>query len=235
MATIARAIPGQVGQLQTSSSFNPLSIPWIDAYWTEGPIFKALGLTDGESMTVWPTETGTGADQDKQLGTLNYRATGHASFGNKPAIQNTGSSCFGIGAASISQPWTVVCVAYTTGGTSAHWGGCQSSSASDSGLTRTGFGLGAGGLSHSTLSAAHIVAGLANNTSSEVWIDGSVDASGGTGGTNAVAQRFSFARSVAGAGPFTGYFAFQGYLDRALTAQEKTDLHSWSQSHYGTP
>jgi len=217
-------------------TFSPLSIPWQDAYWASGPVFQALGLSNGASLSTWPTETGTGADMALNAGTAPLYLTPDSSFNNRPGVSTLAATAYMLktGAFTLTVPWTVVAISRRVGGNSSpHWAGAQNTSAANAGLSRAQFNASTG-ISHTNVTdVGHIREGLCNGASSAIYTDGNLEVTGTTSNTNT--QRTVFARANIPTSPLTGVVTFVGYLDRALTTQERTDLVAWSQSFYGTP
>lgn len=212
-------------------AFSPLDIPWVDVYWTEGPNFLALGLTEGNSVPTWPTETGTGADLSAGVYTQCVLDAEVPEFNNRPSVKAVGVNLMTVAATSLSQPWTVVVVGRRVGGnTSANFIGSSTDAAGGAGLSRTAFAAGTT-LVHTTFEGPGYMEALANGASSEIYINGVLDTTGDAG-TLAVARRQMFARAGAPTSPLTGDILFGAYLDRALTTQERADFDAWVTEHY---
>jgi hypothetical protein len=100
---------GALASITAFSTFNPITaIGWARAYWTGGPEFLALGLTDGAAVSTWPDEISTG-DLVQATGTKQpaYRTTGGPN--SKPCIDFDGvSDSMAATITSITQPASVV-------------------------------------------------------------------------------------------------------------------------------
>lgn len=118
---------------------SPLEIPWAHAYWTEGPLFTALGYSDGGSVDTFPDEMAapsssftTGmirivppgvAGEDLVQGTAGNKPvfrSSSAGMNSKPIIEFDGSNDYlsKAFASSLSQLYTVVGIFRVRGGIS---------------------------------------------------------------------------------------------------------------------
>jgi hypothetical protein len=227
---VSDAVAVYVGSEQVWSAFSPLDIPWVDAYWAEGPQFLALGLAEGDGVTTWPSETAGGVDLVNVATAPVNRLAG---LGGRPSVEAVGTSNLVRGGTTLAQPWTVVAVYVRNGGnTSPAITGAQANGSSNAGIQRTQFSAGVG-MSFTGPSGAALVAATANGSSSEVWMNGTLTATGNAG-TSTNARRQMFSRQSTGIiSPLTGHIAFVGYIDRELTAEEHEDLGAWAIAHYG--
>lgn len=214
--------------------FDELSIPWDDVYDTNGPLFKALGLANGDTLTTWPSESGSGHALSVIAGAPKF-ALSVASLNGSPAVQAFGAENMLCTTTALAQPWTIAIVVQRTGGSStAAYAGAQGNSAVNLGLGSTNFSAGAT-QSFTAVPGPSLMIGLANGASSTVTVDGtSVLAANAGSSTNTRRQLFSRQATLAIA-PLTGYIAFAGFIARDLTTTERANLLSWSRSHYGTP
>lgn len=137
-----------------------LDIAWDHAFWTEGPQFTALGLSNGASVSSWPDEidVSTPAAGGWRTGFINMKppvaghtgvfltqATGSkqpsyvssdASFNNKPVVSFDGTDDYlhGLWASTLARPNHIVCVGRyrSMAGSSiiGMWGGSEPASSS---------------------------------------------------------------------------------------------------------
>jgi len=218
------------------AAFDPLSIPWADCYWAGGPAFAALGLADGASIPSWPTETASGQHLAVNAGTAPKYEAAAPTFGNRPVVSTVAAVAylFKGAAPTLNAPYTLVCVVHRTGGNSSPaYFGAKDGAAANSGLTHAGLSAGAT-LVHTQTAVPHLLEGFVNGLASEVYINGTLNASGSSGSPNPPNfQRAMFARANVPTGPLTGRIAFAGYLARGLTVTERANLRAWVLSHYG--
>ncbi len=106
-----------IGRFGAPAAFNPVTdIAWAHLYYTGGPNFVALGLSNGATMgsTNWPDEIAAHA-ADLTGGGGTYQSA-NAAFNSKPSVlmpasgagkKHTTSVAAG---AQVSLPYTIVCV-----------------------------------------------------------------------------------------------------------------------------
>ena len=222
-----------------AGGFDPLSIAWRNAFWTEGESFIALGLPDGASVATWPDEVGT---DDVSQGTASLQPEYHASLAGlngRPGI--TGDTVDDYLRASSSPdfngPNTIVMVGYvpdvaneyrpvTLSDNEVNVGPILSSGPTNWRV------YGGDWLEDGTTDTnGHIIIATVDGASSEIMVDGTAT-SGSAGTTNNDAAGITlFAnRTLANNG---GTMAFVGIKSGTLTAQEKSDLTAWAADTYG--
>lgn len=208
------------------------AVLWRHAYWTEGPEFVALGLSDGAAVDTWPDEAGTAnLVQATAANKPTYRAA-HAPLGSRPALDADGGDWMAVTVPRILQPYTVVAVAegVTQGKLVMGLDGDASWTFYNSGgVFQANLGAFISGPTQD--SGDHLFVLVANGASSQLIVDGT--AGTGNPGTGSVAD-MRFAGIPSGFG-LTGAASFIGIAAGVLSAGELDDLHIWAQSHYGTP
>lgn len=230
------------------SSFDPLSLPWAHAYWTEGPEFVALGLADGATVATWPDEIGSNDLTQGTAGFRPYYRAADAGYNNKPLVDSplgdNNRSLRGVFTSTIPQPWDRWFVGeYGQNGAmgvDSVGGGFENICRVNSGTLGAAWALcfndgGTQSQGGSTDFNKHLFRALARvSPTKDQWqIDGVVviDADNGT---NAHAGCSVFENS--GGGIRTpGKVAFIGIAAAQLSASDADDLLAWAQSHYGTP
>lgn len=224
--------------------FDPLSISWAHAYWTEGTEFVALGLTNGAALSSWPDEAAT-SDLAQATGANQPTfVTADASFNSRNVVRFDGSNDWmNVDFADLSQPNEIVAVARlrTVPGAAAN------------AILLDGFATTGrhtmyrrGDISKWTMFAGTALSGTAtpdlvkhlfraefNTTSSKLFVDETQDGSTADAGSN-VASGLAVGARFDGTTPGAYDVAFIGVSDSLLTTQQRSDLHSWAQAHYGT-
>lgn len=230
-------MPLVVGYMDLSSAvFSPLDPAWEHVYWAEGPEFVALGLADGATVVTWPDESAT---SDLTNGNASQRPTyvaSDATFG-RPVVRFDGTDDdLHVDWGDIPLPVEIVIVArYRALGADWIFSGAPSAggpSARDTGgAWRMANSLVLNGGTVNT--SKHLHRFVFNGASSGLWVD-EVSVLSGDTGTGSMTG-ITIPRSSSGLGPAQMDVAFVGVVAGALTAQERSDLHAWAQSHYGTP
>lgn len=225
----------RVGAVAWGGAFSPLDVGWEHVYWTEGPEFQALGLADGATVTTWPDEVSTA---DLTNGNASQRPTyvaSDATFG-APVVRFDGSDDdLHVDWPDISQPFEIVMVARFRA-LGSDWLFSAAPSMSGASIRDSGgawrFGVSAtlnGGTVNTT---KHLHRAVVNGASSSFLVDEVSILSGDVGAGSQTG--LTLARSSSGLGPAQLDVAFFGIVSGALTAQERSDLHAWSQATYGT-
>lgn len=222
---------------------------WAHAYWTQGPEFSALALTNGANVTTWPDEIGT-ADLTGVTNYPSYQATGL--LNSKPAVRWPDTTTERIlrnsGGAVHTQPYSMVWIMQlTTNSVGARF-------IETAGLTGNRLLVGAvsgnntlfiycgGGISDISVSPKvwtdkHVLAVVFDNASTDIDID-STDFNPstpiGTGGSSSIALGGEIGNATANT-RFRGDIVFFATKSGALTGGEMSALLAASQSHYGTP
>lgn len=228
----------------TSSDFDPLSIAWHSAYWASDPSWSNPG--NGNNVTSWRDGSGNGRNVTTGSGTAPVYRSSVASFNNRPAVQFNAGDLRYTFSANVSQPVTKVIVArpaavpvtqHIFSSTAATKRGSDLSIDSFAGGNKYSMFGGSAQLQPGTPDVAtHLWFAYFDGASSTFTLDGTVIGSGTNVGTQQTDSHDlgAFNSSPASNG-FAGHIAFAGFIARALTTQEKSDLLAWSRSFYGTP
>lgn len=221
-------------------AFDPLSISWHTAFWAEDPNWTDPG--DGNPVSQWDDASGNGRHATQATGSQQptFRSS-DAGYNNKPVVDADGgdllqTSAFG---SPLSQPGTLVVV----GSTESNLGVLVT------GLTSTArwqlYRADSNQRRHKMYAGSELASGSAGPTAPTLFVatyDGGSSSLERNGSTimagNAGSQSLdglSLFAYLDGTFGEVGRIAFLGLIGRELTSQEKSDLLSWSQSHYGTP
>lgn len=226
-----------------AAPFDPLSIAWDHAYWTEGAEFVALGLADAAAVGTWPDEVATSDLAQATAGNKpTYRASS-ASLGSRPVVEFDGVSDYmQVDFTDLTQPNEYVIVARLRSVPGASANALLTDGFNGTGRHLLGY-VGASGawrifagtsLDGGTADLVkHLFRGEFNTTSSKLFVDEVQQGSTGDAGSHACSG-LTLGANNAGATPGAYDVAFVGISTSLLTAQNRTDLHSWAQSLYGT-
>lgn len=223
--------------------FDPLSISWTHAYWTEGAEFEALGYTNGATINPWPDEVSTADLAQGTAGNRPTLVTAEATFNNKDVVRFDGSNDYmSVDWADLSQPNEYVFVAKLRSTSLSNQVLCDGLSSGRQQIERVGGAApstwqlfaGATLTGGSADTNLHLWRAIFNGGSSALYHDETLEMSGNAG-TGAAPGMYLCARSTI-PDRFGIYdIAFCGVKNGALTAGERSDLHAWAQSHYGSP
>lgn len=218
--------------------FNPLSLGWAHAYWTEGPNFLSLGLANNDNVTTLPDEIGS-ADMDGTGHQPFYQIADDSQLG-QPVIQTSGVGGSYLGPAAmstISPPHTVVIIGYVTGT------GARYLTDGFDGSHRRIIGSDAGGgwrmyagsdTTGGTASAGPhaFVSMIVSGTPDTLKVDGSGVISGDAGNHDIVGLTIGGAYD---GGVYSGAeYAFVGVYPGDVTADGNwAGFQAWVLSHYG--
>ena len=235
--TISDAVKG------TGADFDPLSIDWHAAFWAEGPLFEAENYSANDPVPTFPDEAENGrhATQGTAANQPTFRSS-VAAFNNRPTVETVSSDYLTTSAwTALSQPTTIVAVgslkgtgndsgSYMCDGiTSGSRHGLFHRSSADDVSIFAGSSLNGG----TKISGAHLFIATFDGGSSTIERNGNLLASGDAGGHSLTGLTLF---TYFGADNFFGeHIAFLAVLDGTLTSQQKDDLLSWAQEHYGTP
>lgn len=235
-ASMRRAASG----LSTAAPFDPLSIGWYAAFWSEDPDWANPG--DGNPVASW-RNAGSGDWGDAVEATAANQPLYHASdafFNNRPIVQGDVTDDLlttGLGTL-VSQPNTWVVLGAASDNNNQHLMDGQTSGRRTTGYSWQNINWFAGSNRATSIdlgddgTTPHLVLIEANGASSALEIDGAVRDAGNIG-TNGLDGLVLFA-NISGGGP-GGKIALAGVVNGLLTSQQKSDLVAWSQSRYGTP
>lgn len=226
------------------AAFTPTSIAWSRLFWASGTDFIALGLADGANVATWPDEIGTSnLTQGVVLNQPVYIASG---IGGKPSVRFQGSVTAkyvqGAFASAVNQPCEAFMVLNCRTGSGDET--LLTSHASSGGLvylngtgTRIYAGVNTKTGSGFTRNAAHALRIVLNGSSTSMTMDSaSVMASGGTDPGGNGYGGFTLGANNSGGNPLDDAdIAFVGIISGALTAAQRTNMHAWAKSFYGTP
>jgi len=221
---------------ERGDDFNLLTgLPWVRAYWAEGPRFVALGLSDTDPVSTLPDEIGS-ADMTQATADNRpvYNASGAAS--GRPSIKFDGSNDSLVNDhADEAQPTSEVAIYELVDGTVQCMVGDHVN----------GFNVAAGVLtinagSHvssgvsATSGTVYVHAGYFNGASSRVWVNGTTT----TGDVGALARVASVAGSTGiGTTPSDLFLHFKGSLAVGLNFFTEPAWRRWVayvNQHYGT-
>lgn len=238
-----------------------LALSWTHAYCTEGPEFLAVapsasggwavgsvslnvGTTPG--IALWPDEIGTADLTQATAANQPVYNASSSSMGNRPTVECTTvsgtSKWMTVDFTDIAQPFEVVFVARAR------------SLAADRPII-DGLGSGLGSLARfsagtttwrmSVSSAGATLTGGTSNTTKHLFrmVAGSPDSGhvdevsvmSGSNGTNALKGLSIGIYAAGGVNVSDSDYCFIGIKSGALTAGERSDIHAFCQSHYGTP
>lgn len=219
-------------------SVQALDIPSLFAhlYWTEGAEFIALGLADGASVSPWPDEVGVENLTNSNAARRPIYVASDATFNGKPVLRFDGSddSLGDLYGASVAAPFEVVCIArYRALGNDYIYSLGPSGTGAEltEQFTVYNTGFGTGGTADTT---QHFFRAVYDPGGTELFID---EVSTITGAGTAVGfdlDGVTIARSSIGASSQLDIVLW-GVSSGLLTAAERTALHAWAQTNYGTP
>lgn len=220
-----------------TNPFTGLGITWTHGYWTSGPEFLALGLGNGASISSWPDEVGT-ADLAQATGSRQPTlVSSDTNLGNQPTVHFDGVDDYlTVTFASLAQPNEIAIVArlIANSGNDFLFDGAGGSReiiyANSSGSWVYDAGASVGGGTVNT--TKHLFRAVFNGASSNLRIDEVSILSGNPGATALAGATLAAAPDPSNYGQWN--IAFVGIADSALTAQNRTDLHTWAQTVYGT-
>ena len=230
----------QIGAMDMNlGGFDPLQF-WDHAYWTEGTEFQALAYANGDPVGAWPDEITADSLTPNVPGDSPLFVSSEATFNNKPVIRFDGvSDHLRDNFLSLSQPNEIVCVArFRALGADWVFSGSGVAAAAGYDLRPTNAvvwrmaaptAIDGGGVDTSL----HLLRFVANGAASELFVD-EVSVLSGNAGTGAIAG-VRIGQSSAGTGSAQLDIAFWAVKNGLLTAGERSDLHAFFQSHYGTP
>ena len=236
--------PYRYGGSGGGGSFSPLDISWHAAFWAEDPNWTPPA--DGAAVSQWDDASGNGRHATQATGSKQpvYRASA-TKLNNQPAVQGDAADD-ALATASwtaLSQPVTVASIfAYRTigfgRGASMVFDGITSSN------RQTAFHVGSNNDLAIFAGTALTDTATVQDTDAHLWIatfdttdtleeDGTTLLSGSAGSQTltGITLFSDFGQTAR----MDGWISFLGVKNGTLTAQEKADLRSWSQSHYGTP
>ncbi len=219
----------------------PFNIQWAHACWFGDPKWTNPG--DGNPIDSIRNQTGGGDPASTGTNRPTFRAA-VAAYNNKPAAQFVGASSqyLDFDVANLAQPYSLVAVGNTSGGTGAERligtgnsstnGGLGDNAGSASWIARFGVGL----ASATAFDAnPHLVRAYGNGASSALAVDGTTIASGDAG-TNQFTRLTLGAASATGPAfglYLTGYIAFVGVASGDVTTQAGwADFKAWVASEY---
>lgn len=223
-----------------ANPFTELGITWNHGYWTSGPEFQALGLSDGAAVGTWPDEVST---KDATQGTAINKPTFLAvdtNIGSRPSVQFglsggthwLASAAF---ASALTQPNEIVVIAYIRAAAGGWFDGSANSSNQRIWRNNPDYSLYAGTVISGTTvtTGKKYMRAIFNGASSRLWLsETSVlgPANAGSGSLDGV----TIGAFRDGGGPSQANIVFVGVKNGALTSQNRIDLNAWSQSVYGT-
>lgn len=214
-------------------SFDPLSIAWDLAFWAEDPSWTNPG--DGNAVSQWDDASGNGLHLTQGTGSQQptYRAS-TAAFNGQPTVEFAIDWMSTAGFTAIATG-DVFCVA-SSETSSFVWAGNDGSHRWDLLHASSGnFALHNGG-SYITVAGdtdPHAIRATYDSTD-VLNVDGT-DILSGNAGTHSLDGLYVGRYYFDTTNRLAGHIAFLGIIDGGLTAQERSDLLAWSQSHYGTP
>lgn len=217
-------------------SFDPLSIGWHSAFYAD----DITGLGDNDPVATWSDSSGNGRDATQATSSKRpvYKPA-LATMNGQPAVQFDGVDDALMQSAFTAVASGEVVVVVRLGSTSDRgivngisgsnrWA-IQTSSSQWSIHQGTPSGL-AGG----TVDTSPRFLRAEYQATDKLHVDGTEVVSAAFGAESLTG--LTLGAYVGGtSGNMGGAFAFVGMIDRALTAQERSDLLVWSQSKYGTP
>jgi hypothetical protein len=224
--------------LVPAGPFDPLtSIPWVSAYWASDPAWTPPA--DGGAVTDWPDAGTANADLAQATAAVQptYRAA-VAALNNKPAVEFAADDHLDVtGIATIPQPFAVVAVldVATTAGSQLIVNDAAGASDSLLGISAGAFVMRADasvGTGTPTVGGQLVVAKYAG-AASNLTKDGVTGADVNPGTVDHENARY-LGTSLGVSGFAGGRLAFVGVLDRDLSAGERSNMRTWSQSFYGT-
>ena len=210
-----------------------------------------ITTTDGGSVTRWPSRVSGGADlvQSTASSAPVLRATG---LGGRPAVEVSGNRFMTTGTLDWpAQGYTLWAVASRTR-TGAVGVLAADGNSTGTRATRLGFSdanaayfanRSTGGVFRNDLSGRAttsgtpvVLTGISTATGAEAFLDGVSDGvTTGGGETLATSRALSLGRFYSGGGGLTGQVAEWGVYDHALSADERSALHSYLSDRYGIP
>jgi hypothetical protein len=213
---------------------DPLSIPWVAAYWAENP---GQSFTPDQAVSQW--DDGSGHARHATQATSGTRPVYRASvagLNHKPGIEFDGARQLGSADYSVTQPYTIVAVGDLAALTGTRVLVSAGTTVASSGLWYgvDGWGLAFGASIQSPnvpTTGAHLWVAHGSGAASTLERDGTVIVSGNAGVTTI--PRTSIGGRTAATPTFIGDLAFVGIIDRALTVTEKNHLLAWAQTEYG--
>lgn len=225
--------------METSFSFNPLSIAWTHAYWTEGTDFIAQGYTNGSAIGTWPDEVATSDLAQATAGFKPTLVTADSNFNGQNIIRFDGTDDRLVNDwADLSQPneFFVVARARSIPTWAYIFDGINATDRNalyhDDGTDKWNIfaGLSLEGAASNTL--AHVFRVIFNGASSSLFID-EVNTITGNAGAQA-SSGLTVGTRYNGVDPGPIDVAFIAVKNGALTATERMNLHQWARTHYGT-
>lgn len=243
-------VPLRNGRLRSAGgqllgSFDPLSVGWAHAYWTEGTEFAAQGYSDTDAVSTWPDEVGTD-DLAQATGTNQPTYDADGGPNSTPAVlgDETDDWLDGAFTSAISQGLTVVLIAAMGADTNDFTvlvdGDANRILAfqNPAGTANVYFGGGAGSTDTTydfTGDEQHLWVIYYNTTASSFDVDGT-----NYGGTLSIntgdidgLTLFS-SRSQASNTFNSGPYSFVGVFDGDVTTDPNwSDFLTWVTSHYG--
>lgn len=237
-----------------------LDIAWDHAYWTEGPEFTATPLTGssgrfsgvssrgGEAhVSSWPDEVGT-ADASTAAGTANqpFYTSSSADLNGKPTVflKSTEGIDRHLRASfsTLTPPLDIVVIGRCNALGGFYFFDNSTSARFRFGTLTTGgadvinkWVLDFGGTTRygsASDTTGHLFR-IRADISDSLFVDEVSDIAANAGASTL--DGLTFFDTFGLSGPLKGEIAFIGVKDTVLTSTEISDLHSYAQSHYGTP
>lgn len=223
-------------------TFDPLSISWHTAFWAEDPDWTDPG--DGNAVSQWDDASGNGRHATQGTASVQptYRAS-TAAFNSNPTVEFDGDDdlstatfaditgeCeyFIVGSRSDDDNTEFFVDGVTSGKRRGVFqivgGGGTNWWAIYAGFTREG------GSTPDT--APHALRAVFDGDDT-LHYDGTEIINDNAGSDDL--DGLYLGRGQGGGGRLVGHIAFVGLKEGTLTSQERADLLSWAQSHYGTP
>lgn len=229
------------------SEFTPIDLGPDHVYWASGSEFQASSPTDGGTIQTWHDESGA-ADltQATSANRPTYRAS-HVSFNSKPIVEFDGTNDLMVSGSftQISQAFTMVAVfrlrAVNTGLNVTHriLGGSTTSEAHTGEKNGQWHILGnnnaVGKVGGTADTNTHLIRREVNNFANKVWVDEVLVINDATNLGTDTLDVFGVGARPDGARLASIDLALAAAFVGTLTAQEVSDLHTWSQDFYGTP
>lgn len=217
--------------------YNPLTaITWNHAYYTDGPEFKALGLSNAGNVTTWPDEISTAdatyAGSNIEYLTANSRLNYQSSVGVKSGTQ--GSFTASVSIAATYYIFIIANVPDTADtNTLAVWGLSDGIRVASDQFQYNMNGGSITGQNNDGL--AHMIYVQGSGATSQLHIDGNV--TNASAGTSTTISSFQILGGLSGV--VRSYhpmaISFVGITRTAPSAAQRADFRGWAQIKYGTP
>jgi len=218
--------------------FDPLAIAWHTVFWAEDPNWTPPA--DGAAVAQWDDASGNAhhASQATAANRPLYRAS-VAGLNNKPAVEFDGSNDFLLSPtfAGITPEVVVVARLTTTAGSYGYW--------MDGRVEGNRVVVGRNNTGKWEIAQLTIIDNGTTDTlghmfnarfaaTDELYIDNSLIISGNAG--TETLTGITVGSAINGASSWMpGQIAFLGVKSTALTAEERSDMLAWAQTHYATP